>query len=474
MKIRLDPFLRTQNKEEIMNGPLFAISAIDGRYAVETFPLRKYMGEAALMRERVQVEVEYLISLSEEEAISLELTGGEIKTLREIYSGFGETDAKIVKEIEKTGYKEYKATNHDVKAIEYFLRERTPEKIHSWIHFGLTSEDVTNIAYRILVRGSMEEILIPAIQAVKKVVDKLAIECRDKPMLSLTHGQPATPTTFGKEMAIYSSRLGKMQKNIEDAVGGLGGKLSGASGNYAAQVVAIPEVDWPDISKKVVEKLGFEHVPLTTQINPGEDLAILFSMMQIANQVMIDLNRDMWMYISNKQITLRKNEAETGSSTMPHKINPIEFENAEGNLGKANSDLKFLSESITVSRLQRDLISSTVKRNIGSAFAHCLLGYYKTKEGLSKIEPNEEKMIESLLENVEILGEAYQTVLRREGHQDAYEILKSETRGKSITMEELHCIVDRLEIEEVVRKELKELVPEKYFGLANKLVDEIS
>ncbi len=224
----------------------------------------------------------------------------------------------------------------------------------------------------------------------------------------------------------------------------------------------------------MVEKLGFEHVPLTTQINPGEDLAILFSMMQIANQVMIDLNRDMWMYISNKQITLRKNEAETGSSTMPHKINPIEFENAEGNLGKANSDLKFLSESITVSRLQRDLISSTVKRNIGSAFAHCLLGYYKTKEGLSKIEPNEEKMIESLLENVEILGEAYQTVLRREGHQDAYEILKSETRGKSITMEELHCIVDRLEIEEVVRKELKELVPEKYFGLANKLVDEIS
>ena len=456
-----------------MNDPLFAISAIDGRYAVETFPLRKYMGEAALMRERVQVEIEYLISLSEEEAISLELTRGEIKALREIYSDFGETDAEIVKEIEKTGYKEYKATNHDVKAIEYFLREKTPEKIHPWIHFGLTSEDVTNIAYRILVRGSMEEILIPAIQAVKKEIDKLAMECRDKPMLSLTHGQPATPTTFGKEMAIYSSRLGKMQKNIEDAVGGLGGKLSGASGNYAAQVVAIPEVDWPGISKKLIGKLGFEHVPLTTQINPGEDLAILFSMMQIANQVIIDLDRDMWMYISNKQVTLRKNEAETGSSTMPHKINPIEFENAEGNLGKANSDLKFLSESITVSRLQRDLISSTVKRNIGSAFAHCLLGYYKTKEGLSKIEPNEEKMIESLSENVEILGEAYQTVLRREGYQDAYEILKSETRGKSITMRELHDIVDRLEIEEVVRKELKELVPEKYFGLANKLVDEI-
>ena len=472
-KIRLESFLRAQNKGETMDDPLFAISAIDGRYAVETFPLREYMGEAALMRERVQVEIEYLISLSEEEEISLELSEEEMKALRKVYVDFGESDARMVKEIERKGYKEYKATNHDVKAIEYFLREKTPGKIHPWIHFGLTSEDVTNIAYRILVKGSMEEILIPAINAVKDEIEKLAIGWRDTPMLSLTHGQPATPTTFGKEMAIYASRLNQMQREIEHSTGELVGKMSGASGNYAAQVVAIPGVDWPEVSKKVVGKLGFKQIPLTTQINPGDDLAILFSMIQIVNQIIIDLNRDMWMYISNKQITLRKNEAETGSSTMPHKVNPIEFENAEGNLGKANSDLKFLSETITVSRLQRDLISSTVKRNIGSAFAHCLLGYCKTKEGLAKIEPDEKKMIESLSENVEILGEAYQTILRREGYQDAYEILKSETRGKNITMEELHRMVDRLKIEDVVRKELKGLVPQKYFGLADELVDEI-
>ena len=219
--------------------------------------------------------------------------------------------------------------------------------------------------------------------------------------------------------------------------------------------------------------MGFKHIPLTTQINPGDDLAILFSMMQIANQIVIDLNRDMWMYISNKQIVLRKEEGETGSSTMPHKVNPIDFENAEGNLGKANNDLKFLAESVTVSRLQRDLVSSTVKRNIGSAFAHCLLGYCKTKNGLSKIEPDGDQMVEVLSENVEILSEAYQTILRREGYHDAYEILKSKTRGKSVSLEELHGTIEGLEIKEEILTEMKCLVPEEYFGLADKLVDEI-
>ena len=457
-----------------MDDSLFSISAIDGRYAGETFPLRKYMSEASLIRERVKVEIEYLISMSEEENIHLSLTDEEMFSLKKIYTEFSDEDAFLVRKIEKNGYKNYKATNHDVKAVEYFLREKISKKIHPWIHFGLTSEDVTNIAYRIMVKKSIEEVLLPSIKKVKESLEGFALEYRDTPMLSLTHGQPATPTTFGKEMSIYVFRIGWIEKMIESANGNLMGKLSGASGNYAAQIVAIPLVDWENLSKRVIKKLGFEHIPLTTQINPGDDLAVLFSMMQIVNQIMIDLNRDVWMYISNNQIKLGQVEGETGSSTMPHKINPIEFENAEGNLGKANSDLKFLAESITVSRLQRDLVSSTIKRNIGSAFSHCLIGYVKTNKGLSKIKPDEEKMIKDISENVEVLSEAYQTILRREGHSDAYEILKSKTRGNKSSIEDLHAMIDGLEIKDSTRDELKMLVPEEYFGLANRLVDRMN
>ena len=457
-----------------MDDSLFSISAIDGRYAEETFPLRKYMSEASLIQGRVQVEIEYLISMSEEEDIHLSLTDEEVLSLNKIYTDFGDEDALLVRKIEKNGYKNYKATNHDVKAVEYFLREKISKNIHPWIHFGLTSEDVTNIAYRIMVKKSIEEVLLPSIKKVKESLESFAYEYRDTPMLSLTHGQPATPTTFGKEMSIYVFRIGWIENMIESANGNLMGKLSGASGNYAAQIVAIPSVDWENLSKRVIKKLGFKHIPLTTQINPGDDLAVLFSMIQIINQIMIDLNRDMWMYISNDQIKLRQVKGETGSSTMPHKINPIEFENAEGNLSKANSDLKFLAESIVVSRLQRDLVSSTIKRNIGSAFSHCLIGYVKTNKGLSKIKPDEKKMAKDISKNVEVLSEAYQTILRREGHSDAYEILKSKTRGNKSSIEDLHAMLDGLEIKDSTRDELKMLVPEEYFGLANKLVDRMN
>ena len=457
-----------------MDDSLFSISAIDGRYAEETFPLRKYMSEASLIQGRVQVEIEYLISMSEEEDIHLSLTDEEVLSLNKIYTDFGDEDALLVRKIEKNGYKNYKATNHDVKAVEYFLREKISKNIHPWIHFGLTSEDVTNIAYRIMVKKSIEEVLLPSIKKVKESLESFAYEYRDTPMLSLTHGQPATPTTFGKEMSIYVFRIGWIENMIESANGNLMGKLSGASGNYAAQIVAIPSVDWENLSKRVIKKLGFKHIPLTTQINPGDDLAVLFSMIQIINQIMIDLNRDMWMYISNDQIKLGQVKGETGSSTMPHKINPIEFENAEGNLSKANSDLKFLAESIVVSRLQRDLVSSTIKRNIGSAFSHCLIGYVKTNKGLSKIKPDEKKMAKDISKNVEVLSEAYQTILRREGHSDAYEILKSKTRGNKSSIEDLHAMLDGLEIKDSTRDELKMLVPEEYFGLANKLVDRMN
>ncbi|WP_135851713.1 adenylosuccinate lyase [Halorussus salinus] len=453
---------------------LYAVSPLDGRYAGRTEALREYASEAALMRARVQVEVEYLIALADLDATPLEIRDDHREYLRVLYEEFDESDAELVKQIETEGYGDYAATNHDVKAVEYFVRERVgdPELSHviPWIHFALTSEDVNNLAHRLLVKGAVENVLLPKLQLVRGLLADLAREHRDVPMLARTHGQPATPTTFGKEMAVFASRLGRAIGRVKDARDGLQGKLAGASGTYAAHVAAYPDVDWPAFAREFVDGLGLEQAPLTTQVNPCDDLAELFDALRGANNVLLDLDRDAWRYVSDRYLGQEATEGETGSSTMPHKVNPIDFENSEGNLSKANADLVFLGDYVTSSRLQRDLSDSTVKRNIGAAFAYCLLGYVKLQAGLRKVVPNEEVMRDDLEATPEIIGEAVQTILRREGHSDAYERVKDLTRGRRVTLEDFHDLFEELDVDEDTREELLGLTPAGYTGVASGMV----
>ena len=459
-----------------MPDPLDAVSPLDGRYAGRTAPLRPYASEAALMRARVRVEVEYLIALADLDATPLTLDDTDRATCRARYEDFDATDARLIKTIETEGHGEYAATNHDVKAVEYFLRLELPsdlERVHPWIHFGLTSEDVNNLAYRLLLGPAVREVLRPSLEAVRTALADLARESRTAVMLARTHGQPATPTTFGKEMAVYVSRLDRALDRIDAATDGLAGKLAGASGTYAAHVAAYPAVDWRAFAAAFVTDLGLEHVPLATQVNPCDDLAALFDALRGANNVLLDLDRDCWRYVSDGYLGQAATAGETGSSTMPHKVNPIDFENSEGNLSKANADLVFLGDSLTTSRLQRDLSDSTVKRNIGSALAYCLLGYTKAADGLETVVPNEERMREDLAGSPAVIGEAVQTILRREGQTDAYERVKNLTRGRRITLEDFRELFGDLAVDEDVREELLALTPEGYAGLANELVDEI-
>ena len=453
---------------------LYAVSPLDGRYAGRTEPLREYASEAALMRARVQVEVEYLLALADLDATPLEIREENREYLRTLYDEFDESDAQLVKQIETEGYGDYAATNHDVKAVEYFVRERIADPELSdaipWIHFALTSEDVNNLAHRLLVQGAVENVLLPKLQLVRGLLADLAREHRDLPMLARTHGQPATPTTFGKEMAVFASRLGRAIGRVKDARDGLQGKLAGASGTYAAHVAAYPDVDWPAFAREFVDRLGLRQAPVTTQVNPCDDLVELFDALRGANNVLLDLDRDAWRYVSDRYLGQEATEGETGSSTMPHKVNPIDFENSEGNLSKANSDLVFLGDYVTSSRLQRDLSDSTVKRNIGAAFAYCLLGYVKLQAGLGKVVPNEEVMREDLEATPEIIGEAVQTILRREGHPDAYERVKDLTRGQRVTLDDFHDLFEELDVDEDTRRELLDLTPAGYTGVAGQMV----
>ena len=455
---------------------LYAVSPIDGRYAGRTAPLRDYTSEAALMRARVRVEIEYLIALSDLDATPFEIAEDNRDQLRSVYEEFDAEDAAIVKALETEGYEEYPATNHDVKAVEYFVRHSLPEGVElgSWIHFALTSEDVNNLAHRLLVKPAVEEVLLPELGTVRDELADMAREYRDVPMLARTHGQPATPTTFGKEMAVYAARLGKAIGEIERGADQLSGKLAGASGTYAAHVAAYPDVDWQNFSHEFVTNLGLSHTALATQVNPCDDLAALFDALRRANTVLLDMDRDIWLYVSDRYLGQLSTASETGSSTMPHKVNPIDFENSEGNLSKANSDLTFLGDYVTTSRLQRDLSDSTVKRNIGAAFAYCLLGYTKAQDGLGKVVPNEEVMREELEATPEIIGEAVQTILRREGHGDAYERVKDLTRGKRVTLDDFRDLFDELDVDEDVREELHALTPAGYTGIADDLVDDVN
>ncbi|MFB6191820.1 MAG: adenylosuccinate lyase [Haloarculaceae archaeon] len=457
--------------------PLYAVSPLDGRYARYTEPLSEYASEAALIRARVRVEVEYLCALAALEATPLALSGDERERLRDLYEAFDRGDARAVKRLETEGWRGHPATNHDVKAVEYFVRERLAELDRAdatpWVHFALTSEDVNNLAYRLLVDGAVREVLVPSLRAVRDALAGMAQAHRDLPMLARTHGQPATPTTFGKEMAVYAARLGRALGRIERAREGLQGKLAGASGTYAAHRAAYPDVDWRAFAREFVADLGVEPVSPTTQINPSDDLAELFDAFRGANGVLVDLDRDCWLYVSQRYLGQEAVEGETGSSTMPHKVNPIDFENAEGNLSKANADLAFLGEYLTTSRLQRDLSDSTVKRNVGSALAHCLLGYEKTAAGLEKVTPNERVMREDLEANPEVIGEAVQTILRREGDESAYERVKELTRGRRTSLEEFRALFEELDLPESTREELRALTPAGYTGYAGDLVDEI-
>ena len=456
-------------------GPLDAVSPLDGRYARYTDPLTGYVSERALIRARVEVEVEYLIALADLDATGLSLTDAHRATLRDLYREFDREDASIVKQLETEGYGEYPATNHDVKAVEYFVREGLPADLDcaEWIHFGLTSEDVNNLAYRLLVGPAVREVLVPELRAIRDHLAGMAREYRDLPMLARTHGQPATPTTFGKEIAVSAARLGRALGRIERAVEGLSGKLAGASGTYAAHHAAYPDVDWPAFARAFVSDLGLAHEPLTTQVNPCDDLAALFDALRGANNLLRDLAVDAWLYISDRYLGQETVAGETGSSTMPHKVNPIDFENAEGNLTKANSDLVFLGDYITRSRLQRDLSDSTVKRNIGSALAHCLLAYEKLQTGLDKVVPNEQVMRDDLEATPEVIGEAVQTILRREGHADAYERVKEVTRGQDVALAEFRELFRDLDVSEATREELLALTPAGYTGLADELVDDL-
>ncbi len=455
---------------------LYAVSPLDGRYSNRTAPLSPYASEAALMRARVRVEVEYLLALADLEATPLEIDDDERERLRGLYQHFAEEDARLIKTLETEGYADFEATNHDVKAVEYFLRYNLDDDSDAspWIHFGLTSEDVNNLAHRLLVRDAVDEVLLPELYDVRDALAELAREYRDLPMLARTHGQPATPTTFGKEMAVYAARLGRATGRIRRAADELSGKLGGASGTYAAHVAAYPDVDWSAFAEAfVTDELGLEFESLTTQVNPCDDLAAVFDAFRGANDVLLDLDLDMWLYVSDRYLGQEAVEGETGSSTMPHKVNPIDFENSEGNLSKANSDLTFLADYVTTSRLQRDLSDSTVKRNIGAAFAHCLIGYGKTQAGLSKVVPTERVMREDLESTPEIIGEAVQTILRREGQADAYERVKAVTRGQDVSLEDFREMFDDLDVDEDVREELHALTPTGYTGVADELVDDL-
>jgi adenylosuccinate lyase len=453
--------------------PLSAVSPLDGRYAGRTAPLSPYASESALMRARVRVEAEYLLALADTEGVDLTLSDDERADLRALHEAFDAEDARLIKRLETEGAEGYAATNHDVKAVEYFLRTGTPERLHPWIHFGLTSEDVNNLAQRVLVKPAVEDVLVPAIRDLRDRLAEMARQHRDTPMLARTHGQPATPTTFGKEMAVYASRLGRGLGRVAAATDGLSGKLAGASGTYAAHVAAYPDIDWPAVSRRFVGSLGLDHTALATQVNPCDDLAALFDALRGVNNVLLDLDRDCWLYVSDRYLGQETAADETGSSTMPHKVNPIDFENSEGNLSKANADLHFLADYVTTSRLQRDLSDSTVKRNIGSALAHCLIGYGKTGDGLSTVVPNEQVLREELDATPEVIGEAVQTILRREGDTAAYERVKELTRGRQVTLDDFRALFDDLDVDESVRAELRALTPAGYTGIADELVDEL-
>ena len=451
--------------------PLCAVGPLDGRYADTTAPLVASLSEAALIRARVTVEVRYLQALVTETDLPIPLDPADIAALDAVVTDFDIESARRVVTIEREGTETQPATNHDVKAVEYYLREHTPAGAHPWIHFGLTSADVNNLARRLCVQTAVQEAILPAITRLQSRLKTLAAESAETPMPAHTHGQPATPTTFGKEVAVYASRLARAAGRLESAVDGLEGKLGGATGTYAAHVVAAPGVDWPDVARAFVEQLGFIHLPLTTQINPGDDLARLLDASAGVDGVLVDLAQDMWAYTSRGYLQQAVTPGETGSSTMPHKVNPIDFENAEGNLEIAMALARELSRSVVRSRMQRDLSDSTAKRALGEVFGHMLIGIERTRRGLHGVAPDPAVMRAAVESTPEVLAEAVQSVLRAAGDAEAYERVRTATRGEQVDRDALVALLDAADVDPVTAERVRTLSPATYTGVAAALVE---
>ena len=451
--------------------PLTALSPLDGRYARATEALRPWFSELALIRHRVLVEVEWLIALGEEAGIPevAPFAAAAAAKLRALAERFTDADGERVKAIERT-------TNHDVKAIEYWIRERVADdaalvRASAFIHFACTSEDVNNLAYSLMVRGARDQVLLPAVDALIGKLAALAHAHAGDAMLARTHGQPASPTTLGKELANFVHRLRRARERL--AAVKLTGKANGAVGNYNAHLAAYPEVDWPGLARRFVESLGLEFNPYTVQIEPHDALAEAFDALARLNTVLVDLDRDLWGYISLGYFRQKPVAGEVGSSTMPHKVNPIDFENSEGNLGVANALLRHLAEKLPVSRWQRDLTDSTVLRNVGVAFGHSLLGYVSAGRGLDRLEADRARLAADLDANWEVLAEAVQTVMRRYGVEDAYEQLKALTRGERIAPEALRDFIRAATIPDEAKARLLALTPAEYTGAAAELAKRI-
>ena len=450
---------------------LSALSPLDGRYAGKTDGLRPWLSEAAFMRQRVQVEVHWLIALSQAKLPDFpSFSAAAEAVLLKLVSDFSDSDAERIKAIEAV-------TNHDVKAVEYWMKEKVAghaelEKASEFIHFACTSEDINNTSHGLMLKGAREEVILPKLKEVLASLTNLAVLNADIPMLSRTHGQPASPTTLGKEMANVAMRLERAIRNIENVP--LLGKMNGAVGNYNAHLSAYPDVDWESFSKEVVEKrLGLQFNPYTIQIEPHDYMAELFDAVARANTILLDLNRDIWGYISVGYFKQKTKAGEIGSSTMPHKVNPIDFENSEGNLGIANALLKHLSEKLPVSRWQRDLTDSTVLRNLGTALGHSLLAYDSVLRGLGKLETNPTRLAEDLDNCWEVLAEPVQTVMRRYGVPNPYEQLKELTRGKGITPEGLKMFIQGLAIPDDAKQSLLKMTPASYIGKAVELANRL-
>ncbi len=447
--------------------PLVAISPLDGRYSQKVLDLGSYFSEAALMKYRLRVEVEWLIYFANhiQKKRLLKLNPKQQKDLRRIVLNFGIAQAKKVKNIEQT-------TNHDVKAVEYFLKETLQgmklQALEEFVHFGCTSEDINNLSIALMVKEAIEDILLPEMKELRDQLHGLALKHAKVSMLSRTHGQPASPTTLGKELINFVARFDEIFSSLKKFK--YYGKFNGAVGCFNAHLVAYPDVDWPHVSSEFIKSLGLVPHLYTTQIEPHDFLATLFSLYRHFNTILIGLNRDMWSYISVGYFKQKLKSGEIGSSTMPHKVNPIDFENSEGNLGMANALFDFFSQKLPISRLQRDLTDSTVQRNIGIAFAYSFLAYKSCTAGLGKLELDQARMKEDLENNWEVLAEAIQTIMRKYQLEKPYEKLKELTRGKKVDQKVMEEFIDTLEIPSSEKKALKSLTPSNYSGLAEKLV----
>ena len=450
---------------------LHALSPLDGRYAGKLDALRPWLSEAAFMRQRVFVEIHWLLALASAGLPEVpKISTADEAFLLSLPENFSDADARRIKDIEAI-------TNHDVKAVEYFLKEKVsgrPDllKASEFIHFACTSEDINNTSHGLMLRGARDEVLLPQLKKILTVLTDLAIEHAKVPLLSRTHGQPASPSTLGKELANIAKRLERAIAAI--AAAPLLGKMNGAVGNYNAHISAYPDFDWEAFSKNVVEKrLGLIFNPYTIQIEPHDGMAELFDAIARANTILLDMDRDFWAYISVGYFKQRTKAGEIGSSTMPHKVNPIDFENSEGNLGVANALLRHLAEKLPISRWQRDLTDSTVLRNLGPAFGHSVLAYDSALRGLSKLEVNHAAIAADLDHCWEVLAEPVQTVMRRYGIENPYEQLKELTRGKGINQADLQAFIRGLKIPEDAKVRLLEMTPSSYLGKAVELTERL-